>query len=264
MPSSWGHRSSPARLWPVRWSESDWGCHSRPRPVCGWLALGVLLTLRGGFRPERMEAPAGIRSDIRAGLSFLAHRPVLRRMALMVGIANLASSATFAVLVLFAVGPDSAMGLTEPQFGLLFALIATGGVVGGTVAERLQRKLGRATTLTVSLFGMIIWIAAPAFTSHVVLIAVAMFVGGLMVMLWNIITVSFRQRATPDHLLGRVNSTYRLVAWGTMPIGAGLGGALGEWLGVRMVFAVMGLVATTVLILNRRITDSAMLDAEGA
>lgn len=228
------------------------------------VALGVLLTLRGTFRADRVEAPAGIRSDIRQGLSFLAHRPVLRRMAVMVGIANLASSATFAVLVLFAVGPDSAMGLTEPQFGLLFALIATGGVVGGLVAERLQRKLGRATTLTVSLFGMIIWISAPAFTSHVVLIAAAMFIGGLMVMLWNIITVSFRQRATPDHLLGRVNSTYRLVAWGTMPLGAALGGALGEWLGVRSVFAVMGLVAATVLIPNRRITDSAMLEAEGA
>jgi hypothetical protein len=31
--------------------------------------------------------------------------------------------------------------------------------------------------------------------------------------------VSYRQRAIPDALLGRVNSLYRLLAWGMMPVG---------------------------------------------
>ena len=42
--------------------------------------------------------------------------------------------------------------------------------------------------------------------------------------LWNVITVSFRQTVIPDQLLGRVNSVYRFFAWGMMPIGAALGG----------------------------------------
>ena len=78
--------------------------------------------------------------------------------------------------------------------------------------------------------------------------------------IWNIPTVSFRQRVTPDHLSGRLNSVYRLVAWGTLPLGAALGGVLAELFGVRAVFAIMGVLALGLLIPNRVITD-ARLDA---
>jgi MFS family permease len=44
--------------------------------------------------------------------------------------------------------------------------------------------------------------------------------------LWNVVTVSLRQSLIPSHLLGRVNSVYRFFAWGTIPIGTLLGGAL--------------------------------------
>lgn len=116
--------------------------------------------------------------------------------------------------------------------------------------------------MTLSVLGMIGYVATPALTTNVAIIAAVFFIGGLTNMLWNITTVSFRQRVTPDHLLGRVNSAYRLVAWGTMPLGAALGGALGEWFGVRNVFALMGLVVVAVLIPKRRITEQALIDAE--
>ena len=48
----------------------------------------------------------------------------------------------------------------------------------------------------------------------------------------NVVMVSLRQRVTPDRLLGRVNSAYRLVAWGTMPIGALLGGLVADAFGL--------------------------------
>lgn len=230
-----------------------------------WIvALTALIALRGTYRPVRRASRTTIRTDIREGLSFLMNRPVLRTMALMVGVFNLALSAAGTVLVLYAVGPDSSLGLTEPQFGFLFAVMAAGGLMGGLVAERVQRRLGRARTLTLSVFGTIAYVTAPAITTNVVIIAAVLFTGGVTIMLWNIATVSFRQRVTPDHLLGRVNSTYRLVAWGTRPLGAAIGGGLGEWLGVRSVFAVMGFVAVAGLIPNRRITEQALSDAEHA
>jgi len=51
---------------------------------------------------------------------------------------------------------------------------------------------------------------------------VEMFAG----LLWNVVTVSYRQRMIPDELLGRVNSLYRFIGWGMMPIGALVGGWL--------------------------------------
>lgn len=225
-------------------------------------ALIVLIAIPGAFRPQRDGPATTIRSDIGQGLRFLMDRPILRNMAVMVGMANLASSAAFAVFVLYAVGPDSSLGLTEPQFGLLFAAIAAGGVVGGLVADRVQHLLGRARALTISVVGMALQILTPALTTNVVVIAAVFFTGGLTIMVWNTITVSFRQRVTPDHLLGRLNSAYRLVAWGTRPLGAAIGGALGEWLGLRGVFVTMGLLAAGVLIPDRTITEEALTEAE--
>jgi hypothetical protein len=49
-------------------------------------------------------------------------------------------------------------------------------------------------------------------------IAAAFLIGGLTNALWNVVAVSLRQRITPDRILGRINSSYRLVAWGTRPL----------------------------------------------
>ena len=43
---------------------------------------------------------------------------------------------------------------------------------------------------------------------------------------WNVITVSLRQALIPDRILGRVNSVYRFLGWGMMPLGSLLGGVL--------------------------------------
>ena len=44
--------------------------------------------------------------------------------------------------------------------------------------------------------------------------------------MWNVLAVSIRQEIIPDKLLGRVNSVYRLLALGSVPIGALLGGSI--------------------------------------
>ena len=226
------------------------------------LAVAALWGLRGSFRPERLTQSTSIRADIAEGVRFLMARPMLRTMALMVGVANLASSATGAVLVLYAVGPGSILGLSEAEFGLLILTAAAGSISVTLVNERIETRVGRARTLTIAVLGIIAFIAAPAITTNVWLIAIAMFVGGATIMLWNIITVSFRQAVTPDYLLGRVNSVYRLLAWGTMPIGAAVGAAVAEVLGLRAVYATMGLLAGVLLIANHTITDGKLANAE--
>jgi predicted MFS family arabinose efflux permease len=82
--------------------------------------------------------------------------------------------------------------------------------------------------------------------------------------LWNVITVSLRQRITPDRLLGRMNAAYRLVGWGTMPIGAFLGGALAEAVGVRSTFAVAAAIVLATLVGFRFVTRDAVDRAEAA
>ena len=75
-------------------------------------------------------------------------------------------------------------------------------------------------------------------------------VSALWSVVWNVITVSLRQSLIPDHLLGRVNSVYRFVGWGTMPLGSLLGGlivvAVEPWQGREWALRVPYLVATAV------------------
>jgi MFS family permease len=87
---------------------------------------------------------------------------------------------------------------------------------------------------------------------------------GAGIVLWNVITVSLRQRITPDRLLGRMNASYRLVGWGTMPLGAALGGVLAEALGLRGAFLVAALLTLAVLAGFRFVTEEAIARAEAA
>jgi hypothetical protein len=51
---------------------------------------------------------------------------------------------------------------------------------------------------------------------------------------YNVAQVSYRQSICPPRLLGRMNAAVRWVVWGTIPLGAVLGGALGTLAGVRV------------------------------
>src|SRR5512132_539986 len=226
-------------------------------------AVGVLLLVQGRFRVVR-EHRTTIRADVAEGLRFLWRHRLLRTLAAMTGLFNLATNATFAVFVLYAVGPDSAMGLSDAGYGLLFATIAAGSLLGALVADRVERRLGRARTLTLSILGGALTVTAPALTTDPLPIAAAFFTGGATLALWNVVAVSLRQRITPDRILGRVNSGYRLVAWGSRPLGAAAGGLIGETLGLRAVFAAAGALILLTLIGMRTVTDAAIAAAEQA
>ena len=86
---------------------------------------------------------------------------------------------------------------------------------------------------------------------------------GVTVVLGNVVMVSLRQRVTPDRLLGRVNSAYRLVAWGTMPLGALLGGLVASAWGIRATFAVAAVISLSTLGVMRVLTDANIDAAEG-
>ncbi|WP_347404692.1 MFS transporter [Solwaraspora sp. WMMD1047] len=233
-------------------------------PAGLWLiAVAALLLVPGRYQVDR-ETASTLRADIAEGLRFLLRHRLLRTLAAMVGASNFLSNAMFAVLVLYAVGPESAMGLTAPGYGALLTTVAAGIVLGSLVAARIERRLGRARALGASVVAFAAVAGSPAVTSNAYILGVVFFVGGILLAAWNVITVSLRQRITPDRLLGRVNSGYRLLAWGSMPLGALTGGLLAEAFGLRTVFAVTGLLSLTLLLGMLRVTDPAIEAAERA
>ncbi|MEU0491278.1 MFS transporter [Nocardiopsis sp. NPDC006139] len=233
-------------------------------PAALWLvAVGALLLVPGRFRVER-ERPSTMGADIAEGLRYLWRHRLLRAFAAMVGISNFASSAAFAVFVLYAVGPDSPMGLTEPAYGVLLTTSALGVILGSLTASRVVGLLGRSLSMRVSAVTFVVLVGVPALTADPYLVGAGFFVGGLGIAVWNVTTVSLRQRITPDHLLGRLNSGYRLLAWGTMPLGAAAGGVIAQFAGLTWVFASMGALSAVVLVWLLFIGDADMDRAEAA
>jgi MFS family permease len=229
-------------------------------PAVLWLAAGLLLLRLP--TPPREERAVGstLRGEIAEGVRFLAGHRILRRFAVMVGGFNFAAAATSAVFVLYAVGEGSTLGLSEPAFGVLLTAMAVGSLLGSMAAERLERRLGRVRLLVLTVPGSSILIISPALTSDARLVGLAFLVGGFSIVVWNVVTVSLRQRITPDRLLGRLNSAYRLLAWGTRPLGALAGGLIAEFAGLRTVFLTMGIGTLLLVFLLRGLRD-ADLDA---
>jgi MFS family permease len=224
-------------------------------------AAMALLLLTGSFKPARAEGGTGIVADIREGLGYLWRHRLLRTLAIMVGVMNLTGSAAWAIFVLYAVAPGP-MGLDEFGFGILMTSLAAGSLLASLVVERVERRVGRARLLALSVLVIAVTIAIPGLTPNALAVAASMAVSGAASVTWNVVTVSLRQRIVPDALLGRVNASYRLLAWGTQPLGALLGGLIGQALGLQAVFLVAGIATGLLLLLRGIVTDKAIDAAE--
>lgn len=227
------------------------------------LAAALLMTLHGAFRAARPGGPARLRDDIAEGVRYLFGHPLLRTLAFMTGMMNLTGTAVLSVLVLYAVGPGSAMGLSGFGYGVLTGAGGVGAVLGSLLAPHTERWLGRSTVLLLAVVASAAAPATIALTADPVLVGVAFVAMSATGTQWNVITVSLRQRITPQHLLGRMNAGYRLLAWGSMPLGSALGGAVGEASGLRAVFAGSATVVLALLALAPLISPARIAAAEG-
>jgi MFS family permease len=235
-------------------------------PALAYLAgAGCLALIAGSFRATGagQRGSSRLRDEIAEGARFVWRHQVLRPLAIMLGIENMAFAAVFSVFVLFAVEPGP-MGLSESGYGILLATLGVGSLLGTWLAVPCERRLGRVRTLVLSVLLNAASLAVFFLTTNPVLVGISLAVSGVGIVLWNVVTVSLRQRITPDRLLGRMNAAYRLVGWGTMPIGSLLGGVLASWLGLRPAFLVAAMITLATLVGFRWVTEEAVARAEAA
>ena len=211
---------------------------------------------------ESGPAPARppIRTEIREGLEWLRGHVLLRSLAILLGLMNGGFLLFGSVLALFAL---EVLGVDEVEFGLLLTAVAVGSVTASLVAARVVARLGRSRTLWGTLVASVVLPLVQGLTSNAWVFAAAAVVFGATAVLWNVITVSLRQRVIPDHLLGRVNAVYRFLGWGAMPVGAFLGGVLANAFGLRAPFlAASTIMVLGIAVLGRHITATSLAGVE--
>jgi MFS family permease len=187
-------------------------------------------------RPQDDSRPT-IRAQIKEGLAWLVRHRLLRVVAVLLGVYNFANQMGQAILVLLA---TQTLHVGSRGYGFLLAASAVGSVIGGLVCPVLARRLGFLGSLVLG--GAIdaavfvgIGLAPDAAVAAVLLAG-----QGFGVTLWNVVTVSLRQQIVPSDLLGRVNSVYRMLGWGLMPVGALAGGFIAHAAGLRAPYVVAG------------------------
>ncbi|ONF73414.1 MFS transporter [Amycolatopsis keratiniphila] len=171
------------------------------------------------------------------GLRWLMRHRLLRTLAVLLGINTFCGQLGNATLVLFV---TDVLHLGEGVFGLLLAGAAIGGVVGGLVITRLVAWLGDLRALLVSLAVNAVVFAGMGFSPNIAVLGGFWAVSSFVTTIWNVVTVGVRQQEVPPALLGRVNSVYRLLGWGLMPLGALTGGLLAHRFGLRVPYPVAG------------------------
>lgn len=203
------------------------------------VSAASLLAIRAG-EPQTAVPPGRLRTRMAEGLRLVAGTPLLRATAITSAAGNLAFAIASAVGIVFMV---RGLHLSPTGVGLVIAVGSVTVMAGAALTPSLARAVGSARIVWVSLavsgpIGLLAPLARPGWP--VVLLVVGNAVGELGQIVYAITNVTVRQRLCPAHMLGRVNATMRFLIMGMFPLGALIGGVLGELIGVRATLWVSG------------------------
>jgi len=211
------------------------------------------------FQTERVKARNNLRAEIAEGLTWLWHQPLIRYMAALTGGNNMVGSAMPLIIIVLA----KKMGALDAQVGLIFSIAGVGGIIGSLIGGQIQKRFT---------FGQVIisvgWVNALLFPLYLV-VPQFFFLGVISALIYltapiyNVVQFSYRLALIPDELQGRVNSTFRLLAFGFNPLGAALSGLLIERIGTTptiIIFSLWCMIMAIVTTFNIHVRNALPLE----
>jgi MFS family permease len=204
------------------------------------VSAGSLAAIRHPEPAPAARSGRDLRAEIGEGLRVTFGQPILRAFAFEAATFNLFWALFNAAFLLFL---TRELGLVPALVGLIFVVGAVGSLAGSLVAGRLAARLGLGTTiLGAMIIACSVYLAIPfvdgSSPTTVGVLALVLAVAGAFVAITVIHVMTIRQTVTPNRLLARMNASYRTLGYGVMPVGAVLGGILGEAFDLRSALAV--------------------------
>jgi len=186
--------------------------------------------------PPGLAQRTGLIAEIREGLQVVFRHPILRVLAGSSATANLFGRMFLAVYILYMTRD---LGLSAVGVGLVLATGGLGSLAGSLVAAPAARRFGPGPTMIVGLLlfgvtGLAVPLAVLVPKVAIPMIVASEFLQWMTYLIYLVNAISVRQAITPDRVLGRVNATMRFLGGGVLPIGALIGGALGELIGLPL------------------------------
>jgi MFS family permease len=221
-----------------------------------FLGSGAFLTAIRKEEPKRTRTGdrPRMRTELREGLSYVVHHPLLRPQAMCTGTSNFFSNVTFSIFLVYAV---RVLDLSAAEVGVIFTIGGLGGLVAAMTSQRITNRFGVGRT-TIAMG--VLWTSAafliplaPQERPHPFLVASGL-IASFAIVVYNITQVSLRQAITPERIQGRMNSVMRFLVWGTIPLGSLTGGALASTVGLRetlFVGAAGGMLSVLPIVFSR-------------
>lgn len=175
-----------------------------------------------------------IRSDLRVSIDYMTKdTPVIIKAMLVISGMNL--FLTPIILVGLPAIIKVKLGLSSQYYGLTQGVMAAGMIIGGIIISVIAKKieieqvykmlfyasmglLPIALSLSIKLSVMVVYWT----------ISICCFIITIFITMFNITMISFIQRETPDHLIGKVISYIFVMARSTLPVGQAMYGFLFE------------------------------------
>jgi predicted MFS family arabinose efflux permease len=210
-------------------------------------ASGLISIRKQEPEPELPEQRPSIRRSIAEGFRAVYGSTLLRRLLTQSAVLNVGFGAVSTVFVVYAV---RVLGLSPIQLGIAVAALAVGGLFGALSATRVRKTLGFGRTMAVSTIGvsaspLLLLIPASASPAAMVFLVAGWLGHGSGISIFNVNAITLRQALTPMHVLARMNATYRMLIFGALPVGAIIGGLLGNAVGLRAALVISVLVLTS-------------------
>jgi len=209
-----------------------------------WSALFLFAIDRRETLPERAAGGTSMYRELVDGLKYLVRHRYWRPISISTATFNFSNNVAFSILFVYAV---RRLHMSALAIGVTFALSNGGALLAALLAKRIGTRLGVGRTIILgALVDSLPLVLVPlAPISFPIPFLVASFtLVGFGVVLYNVTAISLTQALVPERLLGRVNASRRFIVWGTIPLGALVGGGLATWIGLRPTMFVGTLAAT--------------------
>jgi MFS family permease len=188
--------------------------------------------------------------EIKAGLRYCWNDPALRAIALVAAAWQILFHGFLAMQVLFA---TRILGMSAGQIGIVAIAGGAGALMAAMLVKRLNARFGPGNVLAAGLtLTTLSWLGFSVLPTpypyNMISMAAALFVFDVGAVAFFINYISMRQILTPDELLGRVTATMRFAAVALAPLGAYATGWVAELVGLRLTFALLGVLGLAVCI----------------
>jgi MFS family permease len=171
-------------------------------------------------------------ADLREGARISWTNPVLRSTGALIVLLQLGSIAAIAPIVIYL---TERLDLDATGYGIFLSIGSLGGLAGARTVKRLVKRYAPFTVLLGALAATVVAFLLMAIP-FLPLVTLGFALSFAAVVTGRIVVIAARQRSVPTRLLGRAQGAIRSVLWTAATVGALLGGALSDAIGMQAPF----------------------------